>query len=144
MVFRGSIPRPPPHLSEKDMLRRTPLKRTTALKRTPFKKKPRKPVRKVSTRQQQINRELRIIKRELPNVCCICGKPCSCGDLMHLLPRSLNPEYITEPWNLAIGCRSCHDQYDNNIEFRQKQIHIFGRLKEHDEQAARRYFRIYE
>lgn len=127
------------------MLRRTPLKRTTALKRTPFKKKPRKPVRKVSTRQQQINRELRIIKRELPNVCCICGKPCEEGDAIHFLPRSLHPEYITERWNIGRAHRyPCHDQYDNNIEFRQKQIHIFERLKEHDEQAARRYFRIYE
>lgn len=125
------------------MLRRTPLKRTTALKRTPFKKKPRKPVRKVSTRQQQINRELRIIKRELPNRCAICGKICE-GDLAHLLARSLYPEYITAKWNLRIFCRECHNKYDNDVSFRQTQRDIYEELKQHDEQAARRYFRIYE
>lgn len=127
------------------MLRRTPLKRTTALKRTPFKKKPRKPARKVSTRQQQINRELRIIKRELPNVCCICGKPCEGGDLMHLLPKSIYSEYKTAEWNLRIGHRyPCHERYDNDLAFRKQQTHIFEHLKKHDEQAARRYFRIYD
>lgn len=115
------------------------------LKRTPFKQKPRRPVRKVSVKQQQINRELRRLKKEMLDFCEICGKYVgSYGELSHRLPRSLEPKYITEPWNLQILCHDCHEKYDNNLEFRQKQIRIFKHLCEHDEQAARRYFRIYK
>ena len=112
-------------------------------KNSPFYRKPRKPVRKISVKQQQINRELRRIKRELPSVCAICGRTCE-GDLAHLLARSLNPEHVTEPWNLRIFCRECHDKYDNDLTFRQQQTSIFKHLCEHDERAARRYFRIYD
>lgn len=112
------------------------------MRKTPFQPKQRKPVRKTSTRQQRINRELRKIKLSIPNVCCICGKHTDSGDLMHLLPRSLYPEYITEEWNLAIGCRTCHEQYDNDIHFRQKQHHIIARLASHDQRAVNRYFKL--
>ena len=112
-------------------------------KNSPFYQKPRKPVRKISVKQQQINRELRRIKRELPSVCAICGRTCE-GDLAHLLARSLNPEHVTEPWNLRIFCRECHNKYDNDLAFRQQQTSIFKHLCEHDERAARRYFRIYD
>lgn len=104
----------------------------------------RKPIRQVSNKQRAINVELRKIKRELPDVCCICGRRCEGGDLMHMLPRSLFPEHITERWNLRIGCRECHNLYDNNLAFRQQQKGIFEHLRKHDEQAARRYFHIYD
>lgn len=102
----------------------------------------RKPIRRVSNKQRAINVELRRIKRELPNKCAICGRTCE-GDLSHRLPRSLFPEYVTERWNLQILCRECHNKYDNDVSFRQTQREIFEELKQHDEQAARRYFRIY-
>lgn len=111
-------------------MRKIPMKRT--------------PLKKVGNKQRAINVELRRIKRELPDVCAICGRQHCNGDLIHLLPRSLHPEYITEKWNLRIGCRECHNRYDNDLSFRQQQRHIFEHLKEHDKQAARRYFRIYD
>lgn len=108
----------------------------TCLKRTPIKR--------VSNKQRAINVEIRRIKRELDDVCCICHRPAINGDAMHLLPRSLYMEYITEPWNIRIGCRTCHEKYDNDLSFRQQQTHIFEHLCKYDEQAARRYFRIYD
>lgn len=113
------------------------MRRKIPMKRTPIKRE--------SNKQRAINVELRKIKRELPDVCCICGRRCEGGDLMHLLPKSIYSEYKTERWNLAIGHRyPCHDRYDNDLSFRQQQKHIFERLKKHDEQAARRYFHIYD
>lgn len=103
----------------------------------------RKPMRKVSDKQRRINVELRRIKREMPGVCAICGRTCQ-GELSHILPRSLFPEYITERWNLQILCHDCHYKYDNDVIFRQTQREIFEKVKQHDEHAARRYFRIYE
>ena len=102
----------------------------------------RKPIRKVSDKQRAVNVALRKIKRELPDFCCVCGKPCLDGDTMHLLPRSLFPEYKIEVWNLRKGHRECHQRYDNDLAFRQRQMHIFNHLCQHDEQAARRYFRF--
>jgi len=68
-------------------------------------------MRKVSDKQQQISRELARIKDTLPKVCKICG---GLGfDLAHVLPRSTFPEYVTEPKNLMILCRTCHILYDD-------------------------------
>ena len=48
-------------------------------------------VRKVSKKQEALNNEMNKIKRELPDRCCICGRPAV--DPAHLLPRSMYPEY---------------------------------------------------
>lgn len=97
-------------------------------------------MRQVSHRQAQKNRELAKIKKELSPFCCICGRPGS--DLMHLIPKSVYPEYYTEPLNLAIGCRECHKKYDNDLSFRRKQKHLYNRIKSFDENAANKYFKI--
>ncbi len=99
-------------------------------------------MKKVSKRQSSRNRELDKIRKELPTRCEICGRPAS--DLMHLLPRSEYPEYYTERWNIIAGCRDCHSKFDDNLSFRQTQIKLFNRIKQHDPQAAARYFKIYD
>lgn len=95
-------------------------------------------MRKVSLKQQVKKHELQQIKAGLPKVCCICGQPGN--ELMHLLPRSTYPEYYTKSENLAIGCKSCHYRYDNDLSFRQQQYELIERVQSFDELAANRYF----
>lgn len=89
-----------------------------------------------------INRELTRIKKNLPSYCCICHRYTSAPQLMHLLPRSLYPEYITEEWNLRIGCPECHSKYDNDRSFRKQQKEIIETVRQHNELAANRYFNL--
>lgn len=95
-------------------------------------------MKRVSSKQAAINAELRRIKATMGERCAICGgRGC---DLSHILPRSLYPEYVTEPKNLQILCRRCHEAFDNDREFRREQTEIYERAKALDERAAHRYF----
>lgn len=95
-------------------------------------------MRKVSKRQARINAELTRIKSSLTKRCAICER--YGNDLSHILPRSLYPEYQTNPRNLQILCRECHVRFDNDREFRRKQTKIVEQAREIDECAANRYF----
>jgi 5-methylcytosine-specific restriction endonuclease McrA len=95
----------------------------------------------ISKKQQQKNNILTKIKSNLEKKCFLCGKPAN--DLAHILPKSLYPEYYTEKRNLIILCRECHNQFDNNIEFRQQKIELYNIAKQIDEQAAKKYFKIF-
>lgn len=95
-------------------------------------------MRKTSKKQGKINSELAKIKSSLPKRCVICGK--EGNDLSHILPRSLYPEYQTDPRNLQILCRECHVRFDNDREFRRNQIRIVEQAMQIDECAANRYF----
>jgi 5-methylcytosine-specific restriction endonuclease McrA len=90
------------------------------------------------------NTKLSKIKMELQDQqdgrCFICGGM-AC-DLAHLLPRSLYPEYITLKENLILLCRDCHNLYDNDINFRQRQTRIFNKIYAFDEMAAAKYFKL--
>lgn len=97
-------------------------------------------MRQISAKQSKRLRKFNEIKRGLSSQCVICGG--EAVDAAHLLPRSTFPEYYTEEWNIVPMCRHCHNSYDNDISFRQKQIKIYDRIKEHDQQAAYRYFKI--
>lgn len=97
-------------------------------------------MQKVSKKQALLNRKVAEIKKSLPPFCSICGRPGN--QLAHLLPKSIYPEYYTERWNLVIMCHACHNNYDNDIAFRQRKTQLYNRIKEHDEQAAYRYFKI--
>lgn len=99
-------------------------------------------MKKVSDKQAARNREIARIKSMKPKVCEICGRPGN--ELSHRLPKSLYPEYYTEPRNLQVLCHDCHYKYDNELTFRQRQTKIFRQLLSFDENAARRYFKIYE
>ena len=95
-------------------------------------------MKKVSSKQTIRNREVARIKARLPNFCFLCGqRPV---DAAHLLPKSEYPEHYTKEWNIVPLCRSCHDRYDGNREFRRKQKKLVDLVKEHDPLAANRYF----
>lgn len=95
-------------------------------------------MRSVSKKQAAINKELFRIKGLLDKRCAICGRVGN--DLSHILPRSLYPEYQTDPRNLQILCRDCHRKFDDDRAFRRAQTKIVERAKEIDECAANRYF----
>lgn len=100
---------------------------------------------KVSTKQAAKNRELAKIKQakleQSNNRCVICGRYEKNLDLIHLLPRSLYPEYITESWNLECACRSCHNDYDNSA-FCRRNSGLYDKIAKHDEKAAKKYFQL--
>lgn len=98
----------------------------------------RKRIRKVSKKQGRKNRELAEYKKTLSPICCICG---AWGwQLMHLLPKSVYPQHYTEKKNLDIGCHECHELYDNDLDFRREQQHLYERICSFDERSANQYF----
>lgn len=97
-------------------------------------------LQRISTKQKAKNQEVAKIKAELPKRCAICGQVGN--DLAHLLPKSIYPEYYTKRENLVILCRRCHEEYDNNLSFRQQQYHLIEQVKAFDALAANRYFRL--
>ena len=64
-------------------------------------------MKQISTKQAQKNYTLAKIKKGLIEkngcTCVICQRRGE--DLMHLLPKSICPEYYLKPENLVIGCR---------------------------------------
>lgn len=99
-------------------------------------------MKQVSSKQAQRNREVAKIKQSLSPFCAICGKPAV--DAAHLIPKSMYPEHYTNPQNIVGLCRECHNKYDNNLAFRQRQKCLIERVKSFDECAANRYFHLYE
>lgn len=95
-------------------------------------------MKQVSSKQRRINSELAKIKKTLGTRCAICGR--EGHDLSHILPRSLYPEYVTDPRNLQILCRECHRKFDDEREFRRNQTSIVERARQIDELATNRYF----
>lgn len=95
-----------------------------------------------SKKQSAKNRELSKIKAKMENKCVICGNIGS--DLAHLLPKSTYPEHYTEPKNLVIMCRDCHNLYDNDLNFRRKQVSLYNQICEFDLVGGAKYFRIYD
>lgn len=99
-------------------------------------------MKRLSNKQAAKNRRVAEIKSALPTVCSICGR--YGNDAAHLLPKSIFPEHYTNPENIVILCRECHNRYDNDLEFRRMQVNLFKRICSFDESGAIRYFRIYE
>ncbi len=95
-----------------------------------------------SKKQSAKIRELSKIKATMENKCVICG--CVGSDLAHLLPKSLYPEHYTNELNLVIMCRNCHILYDNDLNFRRKQVSLYNQICGFDIVGAAKYFRIYE
>ena len=99
---------------------------------------------RISKKQASKNRELIKIKSDLllkyGSRCMICKRE-SGTDLMHILPKSIYPEYYTEKWNFILGCRTCHDMFDSSAVFRRK-TGLYQHVKKHDENAAWRYFQM--
>lgn len=97
-------------------------------------------MKQISRKQAQRNRQVAEIKKTLSPYCAICGRMMS--DAAHLVPKSEYPEHYTNPLNIVGLCRECHNKYDNNLAFRQKQKRLIERVKSFDECAANRYFRL--
>lgn len=101
-------------------------------------------MRKVSKKQSAKNQELAKIKKALceryEDICMICRNEKG-TDLMHILPKSLWPEYYTSVWNFIIGCRSCHDMFDSSAAYRRK-TGLYEHIKKYDSQAAWKYFQM--
>ena len=97
---------------------------------------------KTSAAQRRKNVELANIKTKLVKQCVICGN--YGNDLCHLLNKGRYPEHYTEPLNLAIMCRQCHNLFDNDIEFRRRQKKLFKRVFSFDQKGAIRYFKMDE
>lgn len=96
-------------------------------------------MKKVSDKQRKKNNILSEYKKLHPKQCVICGR--TANDFAHLLPKSIYPEWYTEPLNLVIMCRSCHQYHDDNIEFRTLQDKLFNQVCQFDELSARRYYK---
>ena len=99
-------------------------------------------MKQVSSKQSAKNREIARIKSKLEKRCIICGTPANDG--AHLVNKGNYPEHYTEPLNIVIMCRNCHNSYDNDIHFRQQQVKLYYLICLFDNKAAAKYFRIYE
>lgn len=80
-------------------------------------------MRKISKSQTQKNAKLAEIKKGMDKRCYFCGRPGT--DLMHILPRSMFPQYYTEKWNLEMACREHHIMFDDNRNFRSRQKYLY-------------------
>lgn len=102
-------------------------------------------MKQTSTKQAKKNRELQRIKKELQQehgeLCMICKSERS-SDLMHILPKGIYPEHYTEKWNLALGCRSCHELFDSSAAYRRK-TSFYAQVSKHDYHGAYRYFQMH-
>lgn len=87
-------------------------------------------MKRISTRQAQRNAALAKIKKTKPPICLICGRFVGNEDLMHIFPKSIYPQYYTEPLNVWIAHRSCHNKFDDSKDFRSYQGHIVNIAKQ--------------
>lgn len=97
---------------------------------------------KISKKQSRRNAEIARIKKSLPDKCVIPYCYCKGVDLCHILPKGQYPEYYTKPENLVRMCRKHHILFDNDIDFRQRQKHLFLQVSEFDLKNAMKYFRF--
>jgi predicted restriction endonuclease len=97
-------------------------------------------MKKISKKQSKKNLEINKIKSTLLKKCFICGKE-SNTDAAHILPKSIFPEYYTHPLNIIMLCRTCHNLFDNDLEFRKKQDKIYNQALKIDILSSNRYFK---
>ena len=91
-----------------------------------------------SIKQKAKNLEISKIKKSLPDYCVICGR--APVDAAHLLPKSIWPEWYTEPLNLTSLCRECHTDHDDRMSFRTQQTKLYEQVLKFDEKGAKRYY----
>ena len=93
----------------------------------------------MTPRRKKQEKELKEIKKTLSEYCEICGGYAT--DAAHILPRSLYPEFLSNPINLVSLCRDCHNQHDDNVNFRTNQTKLYLRACTLDKKGADRYYR---
>ena len=74
-------------------------------------------MKKASDKQKKINSELSRIKakkiNKLGRICLFCRRKVSNVDLVHIIRQSYSEALKTDEKNVILGCRECHDTFDN-------------------------------
>lgn len=96
-----------------------------------------------SNKQANVDRRVAKIKQSLSDVCAVCHRQ-GATDLMHILPKSIFPEFYAEPLNLVMGHRDCHRRFDDDFRERQKHMELFERASRLDKYGAIRHFKLYD
>jgi len=100
----------------------------------------------VSKKQQIINNKIHDNKQDLiranGQTCFFCGG--FANDYMHIFPKSLFPEYVTEKWNGVLSCRDHHTIFDDYPGQRHKLQNIMFLLELILCVDIRYYFRFIE
>lgn len=117
------------------------VKKVYDLKRTPLKRSE-KPIKKVSEKQAKNNSELSKVKKTMPQKCFYSG--CSCKDLqlMHILNKGSYPEFKMIKENFTLGCQEHHNLFDDDVQFRQTQMHLYYQIKPFAKRKADNYFQF--
>ena len=117
-------------------------KKVYPLKRTPLKRS-KKPINKVSKSQVKKNNSIAKSKSNLPDQCFFSGCFRKNTSLMHILPKGGQYcDFYEETWNHTRGCKEHHELFDNNVEFRQKQKHLYYQIKRFAKEKADNYFQF--
>jgi 5-methylcytosine-specific restriction endonuclease McrA len=89
-------------------------------------------MKKVSDKQDSINRQLGLLKKKKLKEC---GHRCSCGstfmlDLSHLISKGQGKTHELNPLNSVIDCRNCHIVWERGTwEEKEKLVNFYQRLK---------------
>ena len=101
-------------------------------------------MKNISSKQSVRLRELRQLKKEMlldSRKCALCGKEREL-DLCHIIRRSYSTMHYTNPNNLFLACRKCHDAFDNGTWEERNLLNIdpiLNKMKELDELYYIRY-----
>ena len=106
-------------------------------------------MKKVSAKQGKINKELSRIKSEkikkLGRICLFCRRKVGNVDLVHIIRRSYSERLKTDKKNMILGCRECHDVFDNGDARKLEKFPTFelvlNRMKKLDELYYNRFVR---
>ena len=106
------------------------------------KKKPQKAIKKVSDKQKKVNTAKAGIKDKLMKLnnrkCFFCGG--RAVDLVHIIRQGAKAGLRDKEDNCILGCRSCHDTFDDGDYTTLKNIYkILERMKKLDEQYYNRF-----
>ena len=106
------------------------------------RKKPQKIIRKVSDKQKKINISKSSIKSRLMEInngkCFFCGG--QAVDLVHIIRQGANGALRDQEENCLIGCRRCHDVFDNgNFRILKNIDKVLEKMKKLDEKYYNRF-----
>ena len=106
------------------------------------KKKPQKPIKRVSDKQKKVNRSKFTIKQKLMKLnnrrCFFCGG--RAVDLVHIIRQGDTASLRDDEENCLVSCRYCHDIFDNGDFVTLKNIEkVLERMKKLDEKYYHRF-----
>ena len=106
-------------------------------------------MKKVSDKQKDSNRIISEIKadkiKKLGRICLFCRRKVGNVDLVHIIRRSYSERLKTDKKNMILGCRECHDMFDNGDARKLEKFPTFefvlNRMKKLDELYYNRFVR---